>query len=59
MGDKLHGKMDQLTGKAKEGAGRAADDDELKQEGQRDQVKGDVREAAGKIKDAARDATRT
>jgi uncharacterized protein YjbJ (UPF0337 family) len=58
MGDKLHGKIDEATGKAKEVAGEAGDDDKLKNEGQRDQAKGHLREAAGKVKDAARDAGR-
>jgi len=58
MGDKLHGKIDQAAGKAKEIAGDASDDDKLKNEGQRDQAKGHLHEAAGKVKDAARDATR-
>jgi uncharacterized protein YjbJ (UPF0337 family) len=56
MGDKLHGKVEQATGKIKEGAGRASDDEKLTREGQGEQVKGDLREAAGKVKDAARDA---
>jgi len=57
MGDKLRGEVDQVTGKVKEGVGRAGGDDKLKHEGQRDQVKGNLREAAGKAKDAACDAT--
>jgi uncharacterized protein YjbJ (UPF0337 family) len=57
MGDKTRAKVDQMSGKIKEGVGSASDDDKLKREGQREQAKGDVREAAGKVKDAARDAT--
>jgi uncharacterized protein YjbJ (UPF0337 family) len=56
MGDKLRGKVDQASGKIKEGIGRAGDDEKLAREGQRDQAKGDLREAADKVKDAARDA---
>ena len=56
MGDKLRGKVDQATGKVKEGVGRAGDDEQLAEEGRREQAKGDLREAAGKVKDAARDA---
>jgi uncharacterized protein YjbJ (UPF0337 family) len=54
MGDKLHGKVDQATGKIKEGAGRAGDDEQLAREGRKEQAKGDLREAAGKVKDAVR-----
>jgi uncharacterized protein YjbJ (UPF0337 family) len=57
MGDKLHGKVEQATGKIKENAGRAGDDEQLIREGKGEQAKGDLREAAGKVKDAARDAT--
>jgi uncharacterized protein YjbJ (UPF0337 family) len=53
MGDKLRGKVDQVTGKVKEGVGRASDDHKLTQEGRGDQAKGELREAAGKVKDAA------
>ena len=56
MGDKLQGKVEQATGKIKEGAGRAGNDDRLVREGKGEQAKGDLREAAGKVKDAARDA---
>jgi uncharacterized protein YjbJ (UPF0337 family) len=54
MGDKLRGKVEQATGKLKEGAGEAGDDPKLAQEGRREQAKGDLREAAGKVKDAVR-----
>jgi uncharacterized protein YjbJ (UPF0337 family) len=56
MGDKLHGKVEQATGKIKENAGRAGDDEQLIREGKGEQAKGDLREAARKVKDAARDA---
>jgi uncharacterized protein YjbJ (UPF0337 family) len=52
MGDKLQGKVDQATGKMKEAAGKAGNDESLENEGRRDQSKGDLREAAGKVKDA-------
>jgi uncharacterized protein YjbJ (UPF0337 family) len=61
MGDKLRGTVDQVTGKVKEGVGRASNDDELTREGRGDQAKGDRQNAAGKVKDAAgkaKDATR-
>jgi len=52
MGDKLRGKIDQATGKAKETAGKHSDDKSLENEGRREQAEGDLREAAGKVKDA-------
>jgi uncharacterized protein YjbJ (UPF0337 family) len=54
MTDSLEGKTERVTGKIKEAAGRAGDDEKLEKEGRRDQAKGDLREAAGKIKDASR-----
>jgi uncharacterized protein YjbJ (UPF0337 family) len=42
----MAGEMDKLKGRAKEAAGAATDDDELRREGKIDQ-------AAGKTKDAA------
>jgi uncharacterized protein YjbJ (UPF0337 family) len=54
MGDKLQGKVDQASGKMKEAAGKAGDDESLENEGRREQSKGDLREAAGKVKDAVK-----
>ena len=50
--DKIDNKAEELKGKAKEGLGKATDDDELKAEGKGDQVKGNVKQAGEKVKDA-------
>lgn len=50
-------KVQDVTGKAKEGFGRATDNDDLKNEGKADQVKADAKEklsnAGESVKDAA------
>ena len=48
--DKIQGKIDDLTGQAKEAAGKATDDKDLKEEGQDDQLKGKVQSKIGDIK---------
>ena len=48
--DKIQGKIDDLTGQAKEAAGNATDDKDLKEEGQDDQLKGKVQSKVGDIK---------
>lgn len=52
LSDKINNKVEQLTGKAKEGVGNATNDDELKNQGERDQSKGDIKDAGEKVKDA-------
>jgi uncharacterized protein YjbJ (UPF0337 family) len=52
----LGDKITDLGGKAKETAGQAAGDDELRAEGQADQAKAGLSEAVDKVKDAAGDA---
>ena len=52
--DKLNNKLEELGGKAKEGLGRATDDEQLEAEGKGDQVKADLKQAGEKIKDAFR-----
>lgn len=49
--DKIDNKVDELKGKAKEGVGKATDDEELEAEGKVDQVKGHVKDAGEKVKD--------
>jgi uncharacterized protein YjbJ (UPF0337 family) len=44
----MEGKFDQAKGKAKEGIGRAIDDDELEAEGRADHAGGKVEEGFGK-----------
>lgn len=50
--DKFQNKTEDLKGKAKETAGKATGDPELKREGKADQTKSDVKQAGEKIKDA-------
>ncbi|MCQ4044679.1 CsbD family protein [Streptantibioticus rubrisoli] len=50
--DKARNLGDKLRGKAKEAAGHATDDEELKARGKGDQVEADVKQAGEKIKDA-------
>jgi uncharacterized protein YjbJ (UPF0337 family) len=52
--DKAKNKMDEATGKVKEGMGRAKNDPELEDEGRSDQAKANLRQAGEKVKDAAR-----
>ena len=46
--DEVEGKWDQAKGKAKEGIGRAIDDDHLADEGRADNAGGKVQEGFGK-----------
>jgi len=50
--DKARNKAEELKGQAKEGLGRATDDEELEAEGRTDQAKSDVKQAGEKAKDA-------
>jgi uncharacterized protein YjbJ (UPF0337 family) len=50
--DKARNKAEELTGKAKEGLGRATGDEELEAEGRTEQAKSDVEQAGEKVKDA-------
>jgi uncharacterized protein YjbJ (UPF0337 family) len=50
--DKFENKTDELSGKAKEAAGNATDNPDLKDEGQADQGKADLKQAGEKVKDA-------
>src|SRR5215207_1740352 len=53
--DKAKNKTEELKGQAKEGLGRATDDDELQVEGQTDQAKSDLKQAGEQVKDAFKD----
>jgi uncharacterized protein YjbJ (UPF0337 family) len=53
--DKAKNKVEELKGQAKEGLGRATDDQELQVEGQTDQAKSDLKQAGEKVKDAFKD----
>lgn len=52
IGDKIRHGAEDLTGKAKEGVGKATDNDELVAEGKADQTKADVKKAGDNVKDA-------
>ena len=51
--DKFENKAEELKGRAKEAAGAAAGDEDLKNEGQADQASSAVKKGAEKIKDKA------
>ncbi len=53
--DKARNVGDKVRGKAKEAAGRATDDEELKARGKGDQAKGDLKQAGEKVKDVFKD----
>ena len=48
--DKIQGKINDLTGQAKEKVGEATDNQDLHDEGQDDQLKGKVQNKVGDIK---------
>lgn len=50
--DQAKHKVEELSGKAKEAAGRATEDDDLEREGQLDQAKASLKKAGEEIKDA-------
>jgi uncharacterized protein YjbJ (UPF0337 family) len=50
--DKARNKAEELKGKAKEGIGRATDDEELEAQGRVDQADADLKQAGEKVKDA-------
>lgn len=49
--DKAKNKVEELSGQAKETAGDATGNDDLKAQGQADQAKGNLKDAGEKIKD--------
>jgi uncharacterized protein YjbJ (UPF0337 family) len=55
LDDKIDNKSEELAGKAKEGVGKATDDEQLEAQGKGDQVKSNLKQAGEKIKDAFRD----
>ncbi|WP_040161515.1 CsbD family protein [Mobilicoccus massiliensis] len=52
MGDKIENAAQDLSGKAKEAAGKASDDPALEAEGKGDQMGADVKKAGENVKDA-------
>jgi uncharacterized protein YjbJ (UPF0337 family) len=53
--DKVENKGEELKGRAKEAAGAATGDDELRNEGRADQAESEVKQAGEKVKDAVED----
>lgn len=52
IGDKIQNAAGDLSGKAKEAAGNATDNDRLKAEGQKDQAVADAKRVGEDVKDA-------
>ena len=52
LDDKIENKVDEARGKAKEGVGKATDDEALEAQGRRDQAEADLKQAGEKVKDA-------
>ena len=52
LDDKIENKVDEARGKAKEGIGKATDDEALEAQGRRDQAEADLKQAGEKVKDA-------
>ncbi len=53
--DRISAKADKLKGSAKEGFGKATDDDSAVAEGKADQAKGEAKEAFEDVKDRAKE----
>ena len=51
LDDKIDNKSEELGGKAKEGIGKATDDEQLEAEGKADQTGSHLKQAGEKIKD--------
>lgn len=56
-GDKVKHAGEEAVGKAKEGMGKATDNEDMEAEGQRDQSKANLKQAGDKVADAAKDVT--
>ena len=54
VGDKIQNEAENLGGKAKEAAGNATDNDQLRAEGQKDQVVADAKKVGENVKDAVK-----
>jgi uncharacterized protein YjbJ (UPF0337 family) len=50
--DKIKNKVQEVTGKLKEGTGDATDNERLENEGRTDQASGNLKQAGEKVKDA-------
>jgi uncharacterized protein YjbJ (UPF0337 family) len=56
--EQVSGKLDQLKGNVKEGAGKLTGDRETEAEGLGDQLKGKIKETFGDVKEKIHDATK-
>ncbi|AIJ24768.1 MULTISPECIES: CsbD family protein [Amycolatopsis methanolica group] len=56
LGDKIGNKAEDVAGKAKEAAGAATGDEQLRGEGKADQAKAGIKDALDSVKDAVGDA---
>lgn len=56
IGDKISNKVEEMTGKAKAGAGDATDNPRLEAEGRTEESGAQAKQAGENIKDALRDA---
>jgi uncharacterized protein YjbJ (UPF0337 family) len=56
FGDRMSNTADDLTGKAKEAAGKVTGDDQMQAEGKGDQLKAGLKGAAEDVKEAVGDA---
>ena len=54
IGDKADNMKDDMVGKAKEGAGKATDNERLEAEGKADQTKAEVKKTGEDVKDVFR-----
>ena len=54
--DEFDGKVDQVKGRMKKGAGDVTDNDQLREEGAADEARGDVEEGFGKARRKVGDA---
>jgi uncharacterized protein YjbJ (UPF0337 family) len=52
LDDKIDNTAEDWSGRAKEGVGKATDDEQLEAEGKGDQAKSNLKQAGEKIKDA-------
>ena len=52
LSDKIDNQAEEAKGKAKEGLGKATDDEHLEAEGKVDQTSGSLKQAGEKVKDA-------
>jgi uncharacterized protein YjbJ (UPF0337 family) len=55
LDDKISNQAEDLKGKAKEGAGKATDDEQLEGEGKGDQASASLKDGVEKVKDAGKD----